>query len=159
MSAEAGGLSLELGIYDELVPGQPSFIQPLDEELVRVILPADSFLHPVSTLDGVPIRNVSPLALLPDAGGVHSVRCVRAPPPKGRREPGAPSRAADRQVGRRSRTPDGTSPEAWVLITLLFVMRSLVCVDHQAIGRRAVAALGEMGARSTIPAPIGRGSS
>ena len=57
------GVELELGVFDELVPGRPSFILPADDHLTRVTLPDDSFSHPLSQIDGVPIRTISPLAL------------------------------------------------------------------------------------------------
>jgi hypothetical protein len=55
--------SIELGVFDELEPGVPSFCLPVDDGLVRVILPSDTLRHPVASIDGVPIRTVSPLAL------------------------------------------------------------------------------------------------
>lgn len=39
------------------VPGQPS------PSLFRITLPADTFQHPITTLDGVTVQTVSPLAL------------------------------------------------------------------------------------------------
>ena len=61
--AASDGIELELGIYDELVPGRPSFVLPADEQLTRVTLPSDSFTHPLGRIDGVSIRTISPLAL------------------------------------------------------------------------------------------------
>ncbi len=63
LGATHAGLSLELGVFDELEPGIPSFVLPVEQGLVRVSLPADALRHPISTIDGVPIRTVSPLAL------------------------------------------------------------------------------------------------
>ena len=40
--AATAGIELELGVYDELVPGRPSFVLPADERLTRVTLPSDS---------------------------------------------------------------------------------------------------------------------
>jgi hypothetical protein len=57
------GIELELGIYDELVPGRPSFVVPAAEGLTRVTLPSDSFSHPLGRIDGISIRTISPLAL------------------------------------------------------------------------------------------------
>ena len=57
------GIELELGVFDELVPGRPSFVLPTDDRLTRVTLSSDSFSHPLGLIDGVPIRTISPLAL------------------------------------------------------------------------------------------------
>jgi hypothetical protein len=57
------GIELELGVFDELVPGRPSFVVPADGQLTRVTLSHDSFSHPLSRIDGVPIRTISPIAL------------------------------------------------------------------------------------------------
>ena len=57
------GIELELGIYDELVPGRPSFVVPKAEGLTRVTLPSDSFTHPLGRINGISIRTISPLAL------------------------------------------------------------------------------------------------
>jgi hypothetical protein len=57
------GIQLELGVFDELAPGQPSFVVQADGQLTRVTLSHDSFSHPMSRIDGVPIRTISPLAL------------------------------------------------------------------------------------------------
>ena len=63
MGAERNGQSVELGLFDELEPGIPSFVLPMDGELLRIWLPADSLRHPLVAIDGVPIRTVSPMAL------------------------------------------------------------------------------------------------
>ena len=57
------GIELELGVFDELVPGRPSFVLPSDDRLTRVILSSNSFSLPLGLIDGVPIRTISPLAL------------------------------------------------------------------------------------------------
>ena len=57
------GIDLELGVFDELVPGRPSFVLPADDRLTRVTLSSDSFSLPLGLIDGVPIRTISPLAL------------------------------------------------------------------------------------------------
>jgi hypothetical protein len=61
--SSSDGIELELGIYDERVPGRPSFVLPVDEQLTRVTLPSDSLTHPLGRIDGVSIRTISPLAL------------------------------------------------------------------------------------------------
>lgn len=63
LGGEHDGLSLELGVFDELEPGIASFVLPVEPGLVRVSLPDDALRHPVAAIDGVPIRTVSPLAL------------------------------------------------------------------------------------------------
>ena len=61
--AASGAIELELGVYDELVPGRPSFVLPDDDRLTRVTLAVDSLTHPLGRIDDVPIRTISPLAL------------------------------------------------------------------------------------------------
>jgi hypothetical protein len=63
LGAERDGLSVEIGVFDELEPGIASFVLPVSDGLVRISLPADSLHHPLASIDGVPIRTVSPLAL------------------------------------------------------------------------------------------------
>ena len=57
------GLSVELGVFDELEPGIASFVLPVTEGSVRITLPDDTLHHPASYVDEVPIRTVSPRAL------------------------------------------------------------------------------------------------
>ena len=57
------GQNLELGVFDELEPGIASFVLPVEQGLVRIILPDDALRQPIGSIDGVPIRTVSPLAL------------------------------------------------------------------------------------------------
>jgi hypothetical protein len=63
LGAAHGGLNLELGVFDEVAPGVASFVLPVERGMVRIILPDDTLKHPVGSIDGVPIRTVSPLAL------------------------------------------------------------------------------------------------
>ena len=63
LGATNRGLNLELGVFDELERGSASFVLPLQAGAVRVTLPDDTFTFPVASIDGVPIRTVSPLAL------------------------------------------------------------------------------------------------
>jgi hypothetical protein len=55
--------NLELGVFDELEPGLASFVLPVEAGLVRISLSDDALRHPIGSIDGVPIRTVSPLAL------------------------------------------------------------------------------------------------
>ena len=57
------GQDLELGVFDELEPGIASFVLPVETGLIRISLPEDTLRHPIGSIDGVPIRTVSPLAL------------------------------------------------------------------------------------------------
>jgi hypothetical protein len=57
------GRSLELGVFDELEPGIASFVLPVERGLVRISLPSGALQHPIGSIDGVPIRTVSPVAL------------------------------------------------------------------------------------------------
>lgn len=63
LGATNHGLNLELGVFDELEPGSVSFLLPMQAGAVRVTLPDDTLTFPVASIDGVPIRTVSPLAL------------------------------------------------------------------------------------------------
>ena len=63
LGATHGGLSVELGVFDELEPGSASFVLPVQAGAVRITLPADTLTFPVASIDGVPIRTISPLAL------------------------------------------------------------------------------------------------
>ena len=63
LGAARAGQNLELGVFDELEPGIGSFVLPVESALVRVSLPDDALRHPIGSIDGVPIRTVSPLAL------------------------------------------------------------------------------------------------
>lgn len=58
-----GDLAIELGVFDELQPGKASFVLPVRSGAVRISLPDDALRHPLGSIDGVPIRTVSPLAL------------------------------------------------------------------------------------------------
>ena len=80
--AASDGIELELGIYDELVPGRPSFVLPADERLTRVTLPSDSFTHPLGRIDGVSIRTISPLALYQMRAAVMRTGVFGPPRPK-----------------------------------------------------------------------------
>jgi hypothetical protein len=61
--ATKDGVEVELGIFDEVLSGRPSFVLPLDDRVTRVTLPRDSLTHPLGSIDGVAIRTISPLAL------------------------------------------------------------------------------------------------
>jgi len=63
LGARNAGLNVELGVYDELVPGIASFVLPTHPNAVRVSLAADTLTYPVASMNGVPIRTISPLAL------------------------------------------------------------------------------------------------
>ena len=47
----------------QVEPGIASFVLPVDPGLVRISLPDDALRHPIGSIDGAPIRTVSPLAL------------------------------------------------------------------------------------------------
>jgi len=63
LGAAHGGLNVEVGLFDELELGTASFVLPIEGRLVRITLPADTLRYPVASVDGVPIRTISPLAL------------------------------------------------------------------------------------------------
>ena len=102
--AASDGIELELGVYDELVPGRPSFVLPADE-------PADPghapqrLLHPSA---GPYRRRLDPDDLaaraLPDASGRHAHRCLRSPTAQGRSRAGpAPDKPLGGHAGGRAR--------------------------------------------------------
>ena len=80
--AASDGIELELGVYDELVPGRPSFVLPADGQLTRVTLSSDSFAHPLGRIDGVSIRTLSPLALYQMRAAVMRTGVFGPPRPK-----------------------------------------------------------------------------
>ena len=63
LGATNRGLNLELGVFDELEPGSASFVLPAQAGAVRITLPPDTLTFPVTSIDGLPIRTISPLAL------------------------------------------------------------------------------------------------
>ena len=63
LGSSQGDRHVELGVFDELEPGIASFVLPVEEGLVRIHLTQDAFRHPIGSIDGVPSRTVSPLAL------------------------------------------------------------------------------------------------
>ena len=63
LGSSKGDLAVEFGVFDELEPGIASFVLPAASGAVRVSLPDDALRQPVGSIDGVPIRTVSPLAL------------------------------------------------------------------------------------------------
>ena len=101
--AASDGIELELGVYDELVPGRPSFVLPVDEGLTRVTLPSDSLTHPLGRIDGVSIRTISPLALYQ----LRAASCapgLRSPTAQGRSRAGpAPDKPPGEPTGGRAR--------------------------------------------------------
>jgi hypothetical protein len=78
----ADGIDLELGVYDELQSGRPSFVLPMDDRLTRVTLSSDCFTHPVGRIDGVPIRTISPLALYQMRSAIMRTGVFGPPRPK-----------------------------------------------------------------------------
>lgn len=66
-----GELDLEIGVFDRTPDGTVCFyMRDQDERLVRIDLSEGVFDHPVSTLDGIAVRTVSPLALYQIRAGV-----------------------------------------------------------------------------------------
>ena len=77
------GIELELGVFDKLIPGRPSFVLPAGDHLTRVTLSSDSFSFQLSRIDGVPIRTISPLALYQMRAALIRTNSVRPPSTKG----------------------------------------------------------------------------
>ena len=63
LGTERDGMPLEVGVYDEIEAGVASFVLPTERGLTRFNLPEDTFHHPITEIDGTPVRTVSPLAL------------------------------------------------------------------------------------------------
>jgi len=64
LGAERDGMPLEIGVFDTAgSSGAASFVLPTDDGLTRIILPDDTFRHPVIEVGGMRVRTVSPLAL------------------------------------------------------------------------------------------------
>jgi hypothetical protein len=58
-----GDLHVEIGPYDELIPGDISSVAPGENGPMRIHFPDDIFMYPATTIDAVPIQTISPLAL------------------------------------------------------------------------------------------------
>ncbi len=67
-----GDLHVEIGPYDELIPGDISFVAPGENGPMRIHSPDDIFTYPATTIDGVPIQTVSPLALFLGRAGLEA---------------------------------------------------------------------------------------
>lgn len=66
-----GRLDLEISVYDRTPEDTIFFhMRDLDGRLVRIDLSNGVFDHPVSDLDGVAVRTVSPLALFQIRAGI-----------------------------------------------------------------------------------------
>ena len=63
LGASNSGLNVELGVFDALEPGSASFVLPGRAGAVRITLPPGTLTFPLASIDGVPIRTISPLAL------------------------------------------------------------------------------------------------
>lgn len=63
LGSSRGEQNVELGVFDELEPGIASFVLPAEAGPVRINLPDDTLRYPIGSIDRVPIRTVSPLAL------------------------------------------------------------------------------------------------
>ena len=63
LGGHKGSLNLELAICDK--DGHDYYCTVIDDtgDLCSIYLPVDSFAHPVSLIEGTPIRTLSPLAL------------------------------------------------------------------------------------------------
>jgi len=78
-----GNLDLEISVYDRTTEGIVFFhIPDRDGRLFRVDLSDGVFDHPVSDLDGTPLRTVSPLALYQIRAGITTAGGFGPPRPK-----------------------------------------------------------------------------
>jgi hypothetical protein len=78
-----GNLDLEISVYDRTTEGIVCFqIPDRDGRLFRVDLSDGAFDHPVSDLDGIALRTVSPLALYQIRAGITMVGSFGPPRPK-----------------------------------------------------------------------------
>jgi hypothetical protein len=77
-------LDLEISVYDR-TPEGPIFFHMLDADgtLVRIELSDGVFDHPMSTLEGVAVRTVSPLALYQIRAGITMAGGFRTASSKG----------------------------------------------------------------------------
>jgi hypothetical protein len=78
-----GHLDLEISVYDQ-APGGTIFFHMVDADgrLLRVELSDGVFDYPISTLDGVAVRTVSPLALYQIRAGITMAGGFGPPRPK-----------------------------------------------------------------------------
>lgn len=68
-----GDLNLEFGVFERDEMGRVYWEKPTPTGTARLYLPPDAFLHPPSTLQGAPVRTVSPLALYHIREGVRDL--------------------------------------------------------------------------------------
>ena len=78
-----GHVDLEISVYDRTPEGTVFFhLFDADERLIRIELSDGVFDHPMSTLDGVALRTVSPLALYQIRAGITMAGGFGPPRPK-----------------------------------------------------------------------------
>jgi hypothetical protein len=78
-----GELNLEISVYDRIPEGAIFFhMLDADRRLVRIELSDGVFDHPMSTVDGVAVRTVSPLALYQIRAGITMAGGFGPPRPK-----------------------------------------------------------------------------
>jgi hypothetical protein len=83
LGSSRGGLALELNLLDQDATGSPYFAVRTDNGVVAISLPRDLFDWAPTTIGGVTIRTLSPLALIQIRAGLTTTG-VFGPPRPGR---------------------------------------------------------------------------
>ena len=108
MAASAAEVNLEITVYDRTDEGGVfCWMTDADGRPVQIHLSPSTFEYPESTIDGVDVRTVSPLALYQIRAGVTAAGRVRAAPAEGRRG----ARDASRPILPARRSPDPAAPD------------------------------------------------
>ena len=85
LGSSRGDLALELNLLDRDATGSPYFAVRTEDGPVAISMPRDLFDWPATIIDGVPIRTLSPLALIQIRAGVTATG-VFGPPRPGKDE-------------------------------------------------------------------------
>lgn len=83
LGSSRGDLAIELNLVDHDATGSPFFVVRTEDGPVAISMPRDLFDWPPTIIDGVPIRTLSPLALIQIRAGV-TVTGVFGPPRPGK---------------------------------------------------------------------------
>lgn len=81
LGSSSGDLAMELNLLDHDATGRPYFAVRTDAGPVAVSLPGDMLDWPPTTVEGVEIRTVSPLALIQIRAGITATEVFGAPRP------------------------------------------------------------------------------
>jgi hypothetical protein len=81
LGSSRGELTLELSLVDYDATGSPYFPVRTENGVVAIFVPHDMFAWPPTAIDGVPIRTLSPLALVQIRAGATATAAFGPPRP------------------------------------------------------------------------------